>query len=334
MAEIVALSPELHALFGKSGAAEGSFGWFKALAETTLDDGEQAVVAVERDAAGTPRAALPLARKGRSLRALTAPYTTLFAPAFAEPDWARRLGEHAASFVGGVLRLDALDIGDPGVAAFLDGLGGSGLMTVRYHHFVNWYEAVGDFDSYWSRRPSRLRSTARRKLAQTPASFRCHRTPSELRQAMAAYEDIYRASWKEPEPHPRFMPEMVRALGEEGMVRLGLMLLEERPVAAQIWLVCGGRATIFKLAHREDAAEHSPGTLLSRWMAATVLREDAITEIDFGRGDDAYKRDWLNDKRPRFGVVAANWRHPAGLKAIVKDIAPTRLAALGRRLPR
>ena len=76
-------------LFRPSNSAEGSIGWFQSLADTTLENGEEAVVVVALDD-GAARAALPFARRGeRALRALTAPYTTLYAPALHEPRWAR-----------------------------------------------------------------------------------------------------------------------------------------------------------------------------------------------------------------------------------------------------
>ena len=62
----------------------------KSLAETTLDPGEEPVVAVVFET-GSARAALPLARRGKAMRALTAPYTTLFVPAFPDARWAHLL---------------------------------------------------------------------------------------------------------------------------------------------------------------------------------------------------------------------------------------------------
>src|SRR6202012_4745634 len=103
--------------------AEGSWGWFKTLASTTLTDREKPVFAVAFDETGEVRAVLPLAvTANRSLRSLTAPYTTLYAPALHNLDWARYLGEQAASYVANSMRLDALDLEDMGIKAYLAGL--------------------------------------------------------------------------------------------------------------------------------------------------------------------------------------------------------------------
>lgn len=314
----------LSRLFEADGA-EGSFGWFETLAATTLGEGEKAFLAVARQE-GEALAALPLVRTAAGVRALTAPYTTRYAPALANLDGARLLGERARDYAGGVMRLDAVAADEPGMAAFLDGLKASGLAAARYDHFANWHEPVTDFESYWRKRPSRLRSTVRRKqalAAKAAADFCCYRHGFD--DAVAIYQDIYGRSWKEAEPHAGFIPALVSRLAPA--VRLGVMRLDGEPAAAQIWLVSGGRATIFKLAHRENAAEFSPGTLLTRWMIETLIREEALTEIDFGRGDDAYKRDWLGQSRKRIGVIAADRRTGAGLSALLREVVPTRLSA-------
>jgi len=335
MAEVTILpltdSGRLEGLFQDPHSAEGSWGWFQSLAETTLEPGEEAVCAVAFEG-GAAKAALPLARQGSLLRALTAPYTTRYVPAFADAKWASYLGARARSFVGGSLQIDALDPTDLNIAAFLDGLSSSGLFAAQYRNFANFYETIAGFEAYWIARPSRLKSTVRRKLAQAASDqieFLCHR--SQLADAAKTYDEVYRASWKQPEPHPNFIRTMVEKVGAYGFVRIGIMSLRGAPVAVQIWLVCRGKATIFKLAHREDVKELSPGTLLTHWMAATLIRDEGLTEIDFGRGSDAYKRDWLTECRTRVGVVAGNWSTLAGLRAIAAEVVPTRLSAVVRK---
>jgi hypothetical protein len=66
-------------------------------------------------------------------------------------------------------------------------------------------------------------------------------------------------------------------------------------------------------------------------MISKLIEEDGLEEIDFGRGDDTYKRDWLNNARPRIGVVAGRWTSSAGCGTIVREVLPTRLSSLVRR---
>ena len=335
MAEITLLPFSAHrrfgAIFDHAASPEGSLAWFQSLAESTLDPGEDAVVAVAFDDA-VAKAALPLVRNGAQMRALTAPYTTLYAPGLGDAKWARFLGAGAQQYVRGSLRLDALDPADPGTAAYLEGVKSSGLMAAQYCHFVNYYEGITNFEEYWNARPTRLKATVRRKLSNARVQhvdFCCHR--NAFSEAVANYDEIYRASWKAAEPHPRFIANMVEKLGPDGLVRLGIMTLSGKPVAAQIWLVRRRKGTIFKLAHRQDAVEYSPGTLLTHWMISTLVRDEALDEIDFGRGADDYKRDWLKECRVRTGLVASSWKTAEGLRNIASGVLPTQMSAMLRR---
>ena len=322
----------------QSSQVEGSWAWFETIAATTLDPGETAVLAVASDDAGTARAALPLAvAPDASLRSLTAPYTTRYCPALNEPEWALYLGEQAPGYMKTTMRLDALDLADAGVNAYLTGLARSGLRHATFDHFGNWFETIGDFEAYWASRPTRLQATVRRKLhvacRDHSVRFSVSGDNATLSQAEKDYLEVYSSSWKEPEPHPDFISTLIHKLGKDGSLRLGTLTFDDVVAAAQIWLVRGRRATIFKLAHRQAFAQLSPGTLLTHWLLQSICRESLPWEIDFGRGDDGYKRDWLKNRRQRYGSISANWRSGAGIKALVSQIYPTRLTRLLKKVP-
>lgn len=327
MIEIIAWSDraEVESLLASTLHAEGLPGWFAALAATTLAPQEKAMIATVRRGSSV-RAAMPLAVGPQGARALTAPYTTRYVPALPDREVAAEMGRRVRDFADGVLRLDAIDPTDSGMAAFLEGVRSSGVALATYQGFANWTEAVTDFASYWKRRPSRLRTTVRRKAAAGGTTFVWCR--DDLEPALAHYEAIHRASWKGAEPHPDFLATMVRRL--KGAVRIGLLESGGQVVAAQIWLVHAGRGTIFKLVHREDAAALSPGTLLTRHMIERCIGE-GVRLLDFGRGDDAYKRDWMGTRATRLGVIAADWRKGNGLRSIASDVVPTLAARAWRR---
>src|SRR3546814_10437210 len=92
---------------------------------------------------------------------------------------------------------------------------------------------------------------------------------------------------------------------------MGIARSDGLAVAAQLWTVENGVALIHKLAHREDAGAGSPGTLLSHAMFRHVIDTDKVTRIDFGTGDDAYKRDWMESVRPLYQIDFYNLRRPA-----------------------
>ena len=330
---------EVRNLFETTVQPEGGWHWFATLAATTLDAGECAILAILWDANKRPIAAMPLVRRsdGR-LRGLTSPYTCSFRPPLGRPADAAAFGRQLGPLVTSSLWIDALDAEDPAIQALLSGLRSTRLMTERFTHFVNWFDEVPNFDIYWAARDRQLQETVRRKrrqLERTGAlSFSFARTPSELQAALSDYAGIYGRSWKGAEPHPMFVPCMVENMGAAGSVRMGVASINGRVAAAQIWLIGPGQATIFKLAHDEAFRQHSPGTLLTHALLRQISEVEGINAIDFGRGDDFYKRRWLTHRRERIGIVAANPFSLSGSAFGARHIVAPRLSRMVARLRR
>lgn len=331
---INALGREAGPLF--SVQAEGSEAWFSALASKTLGQGEDALLAALRGRSG-PVSALPLVRTAEgSFRALTAPYTTTFGPAALSGADAYALGEKLGQLVSRRLDLDAMDPALPLNGAFLEGLNQSGLVMASYRHFANWYEDIESFESFWATRPARLRETVRRKgrkMREMGGTFSILSTAREIGEGIAWYRAIYAQSGKIAEPHPDFMDLMVENLAARGDVRLGLLLLKGEAIAVQLWLIRSRGATIFKLAHRQKFSCYSPGTLLTHWMFSQLVPACENKRVDFGRGDDRYKRDWLRFRTFRRGIIACNPTNMAGLRDIAIDIFPTWVGTMMQRMP-
>lgn len=157
------------------------------------------------------------------------------------------------------------------------------------------------FAEYWATRPGRLRETVRRKGRKGAVSLRITSAFSEA--DWAAYEAVYRLSWKPEEGSPAFLRRLAEAEAALGHLRLGIAEVDGRPVAAQFWTVEGGTAFIHKLAHDDSARAHSPGTLLSHALFEHAIDRDGVAEVDFGTGDDPYKRDWMDTVRTRWRLT-------------------------------
>ena len=168
-----------------------------------------------------------------------------------------------------------------------------------------------DFDAFWAQRPAKLRNTAKRKAKAAALEIEIHDRfdPS----AWAVYEEVYQASWKPDEGAPAFLRALAEQEGAAGALRLGIARKDGKPLAAQLWLVENGEATIHKLAYREDAKALSPGTVLSMAMFRRVLDEDRVSAIDYGTGNEAYKADWMDERRTLWRVRAYNRRTLRGL---------------------
>ncbi|MBS0293406.1 MAG: GNAT family N-acetyltransferase [Proteobacteria bacterium] len=227
-----------------------------------------------------------------------------------------------------VLRLQPLDADVAWLASFEQGLRAAGYRTDRFFCFANWYQPVpaGGFAAYWQQRPSALRHSVergRRRLDRA-GDWRIdiidHVSPA-LDEGLAAYLAVYASSWKAPEPCPDFMPALVRMAAREGWLRLGVLWLGGQALAAQVWLVCDGKANIYKLAYVQGQERFSAGSVLTAALMQRAMDVDRVQEVDYLSGDDAYKRDWMALRRERVGLVAFDPRRAAGLLAAGRHFA-------------
>jgi hypothetical protein len=186
-----------------------------------------------------------------------------------------------------------------------------------------------DFAAYWAQRPSRLRNTAQRKAKAAGLDIVIHRAFDEA--AWGDYESVYEASWKPEEGSPPFLRALAEQEGAAGTLRLGIASKDGKPLAAQLWLVENKQAIIHKLAYREDSKELSPGTVLSMTMFRSALDEDRVRWIDYGTGDDAYKRDWMEERVPLMRLIVYNPTTLRGLAGAARAAASALVARLRSR---
>jgi Acetyltransferase (GNAT) domain len=213
-----------------------------------------------------------------------------------------------------------LDPNDPSYRALVRCFRRAGAMVECTSGAGTWYERTDgiDFADYLNDRPTQLLNTWQRKRKKAKGAGTLSSAflsdASWIERAIAEYNAIYSASWKSPEPFPQFIPGLLRLAAELGALRLGVYYMDGIPAATQFWIVWGRRAIIYKLAHDKRFDSLSLGTLLTMDMIERVLRDDRPHEINFGRGDDAYKRMWLPRRRQRCGITAANLRTLPGLR--------------------
>lgn len=261
------------------------------------------------------------ARRNRYLRSCTNLYTPEFnllgncSDPLAVEAFSRDL---ASSFKPlDYVKLEGLDPQAPQFQALLQGLRDAGFFAKPFFGWITRFEGMAGiaFEQYFSTRPSVLRNTYRRKQAKLrgadPTLYTSYEGSEDVESFISTYEGVRERSWKMPEPLPEFVPTLVRLAARMGALRFGVLEINKTPAAAQFWIVWGSKATIFKLVHAEVFSAFSPGTLLTMHMIQRVLEVDRPVEIDFGRGDDTYKRMWLSSSRERWGIEAANpgtWR--------------------------
>ena len=211
-----------------------------------------------------------------------------------------------------------------------------GLGVQTYFCFGNWYLAVNgrSYDQYTNSLPTILKETIRRKgkkLQQAGGRLEVITGHAGLESAVAAYTKVYNSSWKTPEPYPDFIPGLIRLSADNGWLRLGLVYLNDEPIAAQLWLVNGGVASIYKLAYDERFANLSAGTILTSALMRHAIDIDKVGEVDYLSGDDEYKKSWMSHRRERWGLMAFNLHSVKGLVQAVRHVGGRTLKAYARK---
>ena len=291
--------------------------WFRLLEEA----GAKPLIALARD--GEQALALPLTESAAGLEPLTNWYAFTWsdlATAGADRDvlletLARDLGTRAS-------RVTLTKLADEDATAFDRAFRRAGWIVLREADHSNHVLALGgrSYAEYLATRPGPLRTTLKRKARKVAVEV----LTSFESDAWEAYERVYAESWKPTEGDPALLRRFAEAEGAAGRLRLGIARHEGAVIAAQFWTVEQGTAWIHKLAHLESARPLSAGTTLSAALFEHVIDRDRVEWVDFGTGDDPYKRDWMEQVRPRYRLTCwrpgdlRNW--PAIGKALVRKL--------------
>lgn len=183
-----------------------------------------------------------------------------------------------------------------------------------------------DFAAYWAQRPGPMRTTLKRKARKVDIEVLTNFDAD----AWQAYVDIYNRSWKTAEQDADLLEAFARHEGALGHLRLGVARHEGVPVAAQFWTVEHGTAFIHKLAYDQEYAKLSAGTTLSAALFEHVIDGDKVALVDFGTGEDGYKRDWMDTERVRYRLTCIDPLQPAAWGLLARKLA-VRLASKVRR---
>ena len=310
--------------------------WFELLAQHGMPP--DAALSIARGNDDAPW--LPLIRHGSTLAGLSNFYTGVYGPVGAEDgtveDWLalcrhwRKQPDRPA-----LIHLKPLDADGKFFTAMRAALKAAGYWVDHHFCFGNWHcRPTGvDFSTYLSQRPSAVRNTLRRCRAKLEKAgqlgIQIHTAPcDDLECAIDAYEAIYQRSWKPAETYPDFIRQLCRLAARHGWLRLGVLTLDDQPIASQLWLFSAGTAYIFKLAYDPDAARYSPGTVLTAALMEQAIDRDHAVEIDYLSGDDTYKQDWMDQRRERVGLIAFDPTTPLGLWRGARHFAARRIKAL------
>lgn len=256
-------------------------------------------------------------------------YDILLSPDAADPDAVvQKLVDTLLQHLGraAVVEFNYLDQNSGTADSLTRALRSTGLITVPYHHSVTRYEDLGnvDFDNYLKQRPADIRKeTARcsRRLAekyQVEQVVYCD--DSQLQKALADYQKVHAASWKNPERFPHFIPELFRRGLGDRQLRVGILYLDGQPVATELYILFNGQATSYKGSYDTAFRKNSPASVLQLYMIKYLMEVDHVHEINLGYGDEPYKKKWLTRRRDLAGILAFNPRSVTALRLLARQI--------------
>lgn len=314
------IDPDLERLFATHERHHFQLGadWWRVYGSTVMAASEGTRLLVLRRG-GWPVAVLPanvdpaLRELGGMVGALANYYSTLYLPLVARDatgldllPLVRLLRQESHERKS--LRFEPLDPDSPATQALEWALDAAGYSVTRYRCSGNWYLPVRQtWNEYFGQRQGELRSTVRRKatrLAAHGGRIEVIEDVALLPDALEAFAAVYRNSWKHQEPVAGFIEQLSATYAKRGQLRLGVVRIGEKPIAAQIWIVNSGRAYIYKLAHDRAYNHLAPGTLLTAHLMRWVIENDQVAEVDFMSGDEPFKRQWMSHRRERCGLVA------------------------------
>ena len=287
--------------------------WFENVT-TALDD-DQSIQLACVVSGNKIMAMLPLiASVGNTWQSLKHRYTTHFSLLLADPEHDQDLQRVLTCLVQGLsqlplrsLLLEPVADNDDRINDLQKTMEVAGFYCERLFRLYNWvyYVQGQSYDDYMAARPAWLRNTIFRKQRKLDREHGYEIrlfTGNEVPQAMSDYYAAYSASWKANEQYVDFMDDIVADFSRPGWSRLAILYVKEQPVAAQLWFVLHGKASIFRLAYDESWKPYSPGSILTSFLMEYVIDADKVEEIDFLTGNESYKQGWMSDRRERYAL--------------------------------
>ncbi|MDT8385840.1 MAG: GNAT family N-acetyltransferase [Gammaproteobacteria bacterium] len=293
--------------------------WFENLA-AALDDDQAMLLACVVDG-NKIMAILPLVKSdGNTLYSLKHRYTPHYSLLLAHDDQQQILAclsQGLSQLPFKALLLEPVDENDSRISGLQCFMEMAGYHCEQVFRSYNWiYRVQGQsYVEYMATRPARLRNTISRKKRKLDREhgFEIRLfTGDEVPQAMSDYYAAYTASWKANEQYVNFLNGIVAGFSRPGWSRLAVLYVKGQPVAAQLWFVLRGKASIFRLAYDKAWGQYSPGSIVTSYLMEYVIDTDEVTEIDFLTGNDAYKQDWMSERREHLAFSCVKSLKPAG----------------------
>jgi len=288
--------------------------WFENITSHALADDHTVVLICVVDEEGL-LAMLPMMKCSQgTLSSLSSRFTSLYSLLIIQNNQHSEiltcLAKGLSQYPTPSIHFDPVDTNDSNMIHLCEAMQSFGFQSHNYFRFYNWIHPVNgqSFNEYMAQRPSHLCNTIKRKQRKLEREHHVEielYRDTEVEQALLDYQAVYHASWKANEFFSDFTPTLVRSLSQLDWLRLGILYVNKKAIAAQIWFVVHGKANIYRLAYDEHWKSYSPGSILTQYVMRYVIDTDKVSEIDFLTGNESYKKDWMSVRKERIGMRLA-----------------------------
>jgi len=207
-----------------------------------------------------------------------------------------------------------------------------GYFSKEENYTENWFDnnVTQSFDEYLKKRSRQFRKQLKRlrnrleELGIVEIKFLWNSDCVD--DWMDYYYEVYSRSWKKREAiGPTFHKDLARMSAKTGNLRLGLLFLNNKPIAAEYCIIHSKRAHLLKGAYDEEYSFYGPGNIIYYEMIRHLIERDGITGIDLGHGNEEYKKGLASEKRILKKIIIFNKNIKGKVIAMLEIIIAPRL---------
>ena len=273
------------------------------------------------------------------IRSVESCYSTYCMPYFDPQRNHTQLAKQLLGYVCQQASWDELRLGPYDSKGVDDAIYSLGRFHKDYSVIGHWFvDQLSDYSQYLAALPGKLRSTLKRKskklYGENSVEIKMALNEEDFSTMFVDYQQVYQKSWKGEEASYTFIQQICLAALKENKLRFAGMYIEGKIAAAQIWFLQNGTASIFKLAYAPEFSHYSVGSIVTAALCEHVIEQDKCHTIEFGCGNEHYKRDWMSKNSERKITQLFNSKTANGKLLIFKHIYMARIKFLFKKLLR
>ena len=222
-----------------------------------------------------------------------------------------------------ILELEKIPEENNFFSILIDALTATSLKNRTYSLKGDWYlDGITYSFSEYSKNLPRIhrKDTNRNKRHLKEAgnlTFYIKRDVEDLDKYLDLYSELREKSWKAAEKDSSFLREATNLIAEKGWLRLAFLFFNGAPIASDKWIVWNKIGLAWDGLYDLEFSKYSPGKVLESEMIEYMIDQEKVFEIDFGEGDEVYKKRWTPKRRERKSITVFNRNIKANILALL-----------------